>query len=399
MSPTLSPRRPAIIFIFITVTLDVLAMGLVIPVLPPLIAGFRPDQAEGAALYGLFVTVFAVVQFVAAPILGSLSDRFGRRPVILLSNLGLGLDYILMALAQTLPLLLIGRVLSGITSASIATANAYIADVTPPDKRAESFGLLGAAFSLGFILGPAAGGLLGSIDPRMPFWVAAALSLANFCYGYFVLPESLPTERRAAFAWRRANPFASLQWLKRTPGVLGLASVSFLSALAHVVFPATFVLYAYHRYGWDERTVGLTLAFAGVLSAIVQGGLVRKIVPRLGERRALLTGLTLAAIGFVGYGSASSGPMLWLVMPILALWGLANPSLQAIVTRRVGTDEQGRLQGSMAGVVAIAGIVGPYTFTHVYATGIRLDVPGAGFYLAAVLLAIAAVLAERVSRT
>ncbi len=399
MSRPFSPYQPASIFIFITVALDILAIGLIIPVLPPLIAGFRPgDEAAGAALYGLFVTVFAVMQFVASPVLGALSDRFGRRPVILLSNLGLGLDYILMALAQTLPLLLLGRVLSGITSASIATANAYIADVTPADKRAASFGLLGAAFSLGFILGPAAGGLLGSIDPRLPFWVAAGLSLANFCYGYFVLPESLPVERRAAFSWRRANPLASLLWLKRAPGVLGLACVGFLSGLAHVVFPATFVLYAYHRYGWDERTVGFTLAFAGVLSAIVQGGLVRKIVPALGERRALMLGLALGAIGFVGYGAATSGPMLWLAMPVLAFWGLTTPSLQAIVTRRVGVDEQGRLQGAMAGLVAVAGIIGPYTFTHVYATGVRLDVPGAAFFLAAAVLALACLVAERVSR-
>jgi DHA1 family tetracycline resistance protein-like MFS transporter len=395
----LADRRPARMFIFVTVALDILAIGLIIPVLPPLIAGFRPgDAAAGAALYGWFVTVFAVMQFLASPVLGALSDRFGRRPVILLSNLGLGLDYILMAVAQTLPLLLLGRVLAGITSASIATANAYIADVTPPEQRAANYGMLGAAFSLGFILGPAAGGLLGGIDPRLPFWVAAVLSLANFAYGWWVLPESLPRERRSAFSWRRANPLAALLWLKRMPSVLGLAMVGFLSALAHVVFPATFVLYAYHRYGWDERTVGFTLAFVGVLSAIVQGGLVRRIVPRLGERRALILGLSLGALGFVGYGSAESGYWLWATMPILAFWGLATPSLQSLATRRVSVDEQGRLQGALAGLVAVAGVIGPYTFTHVYALGVEQSITGAAFFLAAVVLALAALVAERATR-
>ncbi len=403
MIPAAAPRKAALIFVLVTVALDVLAIGLIIPVLPPLIASFRGDDAAGGvALYGWFVTVFALTQFLAAPVLGALSDRFGRRRVILLSNLGLGLDYILMAVAQTLPLLFLGRVISGVTSASFSAAGAYIADVTPAEKRAAAFGMLGAAFSLGFVIGPAVGGLLGSVDPRLPFWVAAALSLTNFVYGFFVLPESLTEERRQAFAWARANPLATLRWLRDFPQVFGLAGVSFLSALAHVVFPATFVLYAAHRYQWDARTIGFTLAAVGVAGTIVQAALVRRIVPALGERRALLLGLGCGAFGFLAYGYAPTGPWLWGAMPIMAFWGLSNPSIQSLSTRQVGVQEQGRLQGAFTSLAAVAGMVGPYLFTHAYAAGIddRLDfdLPGAAFFVASALLAAAWFLAERVTR-
>jgi len=397
-----APRKAALIFIFVTVALDILAIGLIIPVLPPLIAGFFPSAAQGASVYGWFVTVFALMQFLASPLLGALSDRFGRRPVILLSNLGLGLDYIFMALAQTLPLLFLGRVIGGFTSASIATANAYIADVTPPEKRAASFGMLGAAFGLGFVIGPAVGGLLGSIDARLPFWVAAGLSLTNFFYGLFVLPESLTTGRHHRFEWKRANPIGALLWLKDFPQVFGLAGASFLSVLAHTVFPATFVLYAAHRYGWNERDIGFTLAFVGVLSALVQGGLVRRVIPRIGERRALLAGFGFAVLGFIGYGWAPTGPWLWGVMPLLALWGLAGPSLQSLMTRQIDPTEQGRLQGAIASMGAIAGVIGPYLFTHVYAAGIDpargSQLPGAAYYLAALVVAMALALGYMASR-
>jgi DHA1 family tetracycline resistance protein-like MFS transporter len=402
LTATAAPRKAALIFIFITVALDILAIGLIIPVLPPLIAGFFPNAAEGASVYGWFVTIFALMQFLASPLLGALSDRFGRRPVILLSNLGLGLDYIFMALAQTLPLLFLGRIIGGITSASIATANAYIADVTPPEKRAASFGVLGAAFGLGFVIGPAVGGLLGSIDMRLPFWVAAGLSLANFLYGYFVLPESLPVGRHHRFEWKRANPVGALLWLKDFPQVFGLAGAGFLSVLAHAVFPATFVLYAANRYGWSERDIGFTLAFVGILSALVQGGLVRRIIPLIGERRALLVGFGFAVAGFIGYGWAPTGPWLWAVMPILALWGLAGPSLQSLMTRQIDPTEQGRLQGAIASMGAIAGVIGPYLFTRVYAAGIdpaRTDqLPGAPYYMAAAAVALALMLGYWASR-
>lgn len=402
MTAPAAPRQAALIFVFVTVALDILAIGLIIPVLPPLIAGYFPDAAQGAAAYGWFVTAFALMQFLFSPLLGALSDRFGRRPVILLSNLGLGLDYVLLALAQTLPLLFLGRIIGGITSASIATANAYIADVSPPEKRAASFGLLGAAFGLGFIIGPALGGLLGSIDTRLPFWVAAGLSLLNFCYGWFVLPESLPAGRRHRFEWKRANPIGSLLWLQRFPQVFGLAGASFLSVLAHAVFPAVFVLYAGHRYGWNERDIGFTLAFAGVLSALVQAGLVRRLIPRIGERRALLAGYCFGVLGFIGYGWAPNGPWFWTVMPLLSLWGLAGPSLQALMTRQIDPTEQGRLQGAVASLGAIAGIVGPYVFTRAYAAGIDpargLDMPGLAFYGAAGAVALALLIGHVATR-
>jgi MFS transporter, DHA1 family, tetracycline resistance protein len=394
-----APRKAALIFIFITVALDILAIGLIIPVLPPLIAGFFPNPGEGASVYGWFVTTFALMQFLASPVLGALSDRFGRRKVILLSNLGLGLDYIFMAVAQTLPLLFLGR---GITSASVATANAYIADVTPPEKRAASFGVLGAAFGLGFVIGPGVGGVLGSIDPRLPFWVAAALSLTNFLYGLLVLPESLPERRHHRFEWSRANPVGALVWLWRFPQVFGLAGVSFLSVLAHTVFPAIFVLYATHRYDWSARDIGFTLAFVGILSAIVQAGLVRRIVPWLGERRSLLLGLSFGAVGFIGYGWAPSGVWLWTVMPLLSMWGLANPALQSLMTRQIDPTEQGRLQGAIASLAAVAGIIGPFVFTHVYAAGIdparSYELPGAAFFLASMLLIAGVGLAHLASR-
>ncbi|MFO0995591.1 MAG: MFS transporter, partial [Alphaproteobacteria bacterium] len=254
-------QRAAVIFIFITVVLDVLALGVMIPVLPKLVVTFVDGNVEaGAKVYGVFGIAWALMQFLFSPFLGSLSDRFGRRPVILISNFGLGLDYILMALAPNLAWLFVGRVISGITAATITTAGAYIADVTPPERRAGGFGLIGAAFGIGFVLGPALGGLLGAIDARLPFWAAAGLSLANGLYGLFILPESLPRAKRAAFSWTRANPLGSLALLRSHPVLLGLSGVLFVQNLAHVVLPSTFVLYAIYRYGWDERMVGLTLA-------------------------------------------------------------------------------------------------------------------------------------------
>lgn len=397
------PRRAAVIFIFITIVLDMLALGMIIPVLPGLVVDFLAGDTVGAAhIYGLFGTLWALMQFLASPILGSLSDRFGRRPVILLSNLGLGLDYVLMALAPTLGWLFAGRIISGITAASIPTAGAYIADVTPPEKRAASFGMLGAAFGIGFVLGPALGGVLGSFDPRLPFWVAAGLSLANACYGFLVLPESLAPDRRAPFAWRRANPVASLDWLRRQPALLGLAAVQWLSFLAHEVLPSTFVLYAGYRYGWNERTVGLTLAIVGICSGIVQGGLVGRVVRAIGERAALRIGLVLGAIGFAIYGVAPNGALFWVGIPFMALWGLTGPSVQGLMTRRVSPTEQGRLQGAINSLRGVSGLIGPTLFTTVFAMFIRdragLHLPGAPFLTSALLLVLSLIVAIGVLR-
>lgn len=398
-----APRRAALAFIFITVVLDMLAVGMIIPVLPNLVASFLGgDTVRAAEMYGLFGTIWALMQFLASPVLGALSDRYGRRPIILLSNFGLGLDYVLMALAPSLGWLFAGRVLSGITAASISTAGAYIADVTPPEKRAASFGTLGAAFGLGFVLGPALGGVLGGVDPRLPFWFAAGLSLLNAMYGLFVLPESLPRERRATFSWRRANPVGSLALLRASPGLLGLMAVQFLSSLAHEVLPATFVLYANHRYGWGERAVGLTLAGVGVCSSIVQAGLVRPAVARFGERRVLLTGLFFGAVGFAIYGVAWSGAVFWMGVPAMALWGLTGPAVQGLMTRRVNPSEQGRLQGTYSSLRGIAGMIGPALFTQTFAFFIGVhrgwQLPGAPFLLATLLLAGSLALAVRAVR-
>ena len=395
-------RRAALAFIFFTVLLDILAFGLIIPVLPHLLKSFvGGDIATATQWHGLFATAFMAMQFFCSPIQGALSDHFGRRPVILLSNLGLGIDFLIMALAGSLPLLFIGRVLSGITSASFSTANAYVADVTPPERRAVAFGKIGMAFGLGFMLAPAFGGWLGEVHLRLPFYIAAGLSLANFCYGFFVLPESLPPERRAPFSWAKANPLASLQLLRRHPELFGLASVAFLMGFAHLVYPTTFVLYADYRYHWGSGMVGWTLLIVGVLAIIVQGGLIKRIVAALGERRAVLFGLACGALGFLCYGLAPTGWWFWAAMPIAALWGVAGPSSQAIMTRHVEPHEQGKLQGALGGLNSIAGMVAPLVFTQVFARVVQTGQhfwAGATFWLASLLLLVGLVAAWRVTR-
>lgn len=397
------PRQAAIVFIFITVVVDVLALGIIIPVLPKLVEGFLGgDTARAAEYYGLFGTVWALMQFVFAPVLGALSDRFGRRPVILLSCLGLGLDYILMALAPTLWWLFVGRVISGITAASFPTAGAYIADVTPPEKRAASFGIIGAAWGLGFVMGPALGGALGVVNPRLPFWVAAVLTLLNALYGLFVLPESLAPESRKGFAWSRANPVGSLILLRSHPELLGLASVNFIYLLAHQALPSVFVLYTSFRYGWNERTMGLSLALIGVLNIIVQAGLVKQIVARFGERLTLFAGLFCGAMGFAIYGLAPVGILFLSAMPVFALMGLFGPAAQGLMTRRVSPSEQGQLQGANSSLMGITGLIGPGLFTLTFASfiGAHRDwrLPGAPFLLAAILMIIALGVASQVTR-
>jgi MFS transporter, DHA1 family, tetracycline resistance protein len=396
-------REAAFAFIFATVLLDMLAIGIVIPVLPKLVVDFvGGDTEEAAKIFGLFGTAWALMQFFFSPLQGALSDSFGRRTLILISNFGVGLDYVLMALAPTLQWLFVGRVISGITAASIATAYAYVADVTPPDKRAARFGLLGAAFGAGFVLGPALGGLAGGISPRLPFWIAAGLSLANAGYGLFILPESLPRSRRAAFSWARANPFGALVLLRSHAELFGLAFVNFLGNLAHAVLPSIGVLYMLYRYGWNERTVGLTLAVVGAASIIVQGGVVGAATKRIGERAALMVGLSFGVVGFLVFALAQTGWEFWLGIPLLALWGLEGPACLALMSRFVGAEEQGRLQGANSSVTGIANLFGPALFTQIFAVAIGggrdWGLIGAPFILAALLLLAAAVAAWWVTR-
>src|SRR5215475_10851983 len=344
----LSPARgAAVAFIFVTILLDTLALGIIIPILPKLIESFVDnDTANAARIYGLFGTAWAVMQFFFSPVLGSLSDRFGRRPVVLLSNFGLALDYVVMALASSLTWLFIGRLISGITSASISTAFAYIADITAPEKRAAVFGKIGVAFGAGFIFGPALGGLLGDSDPRLPFWVAAALSFANTLYGLFILPESLPKERRSPWHWKSANPLGALRLLTSDRVLAGLSLANFFAQLAHVSLPSVFVLYAGYRYGWDAKTVGLTLALVGVCQMVVQGGAVGPIVRRFGERTALFFGLACGAVGFFIFAVTSNGYLSWAGIPMMALWGVAGAATQALATQLVTPEQQGQLQGA-----------------------------------------------------
>jgi DHA1 family tetracycline resistance protein-like MFS transporter len=400
-TPATPARRAATIFIFITVLLDVLALGVVIPVLPHLIEHLEGgDTARAAQIVGIFGTTWAAMQFLCSPVLGALSDRFGRRPIVLLSNLGLGLDYIVMALAPTIGWLFVGRIINGITASSIVTALAYLADVTPGESRAKAFGRIGAAFGLGFIIGPALGGALSAISPRLPFWVAAAFSLLNFTYGLFVLPESLPPERRTPFSWQRANPMGSLRLLRSQPQLFGFATIHFLYYLAHQSLQTVFVLYTAYRYNWGVADVGWALAAVGVVIAIVQGALVGPVVTAFGERATLVSGLALGALGFAIYGFAPTGWWFGVGIPIMALFGLYGPAAQGMMTRRVGHGQQGQLQGALNSVVGIAGILGPFIFSGVFshfidARGVQLA--GAPYLVASAMLAASAVLAIRVT--
>jgi DHA1 family tetracycline resistance protein-like MFS transporter len=396
-------RKAALGFIFATALMDVLAIGIIIPVLPHLIENFvNGDTAVAAKWVGIFGAVWAMMQFIFSPIMGSLSDRFGRRPVLLISSFGLAADYVVMAVAPGVAWLLLGRVLSGITASSFSTAGAYIADVTPPEKRAQGYGLIGAAFGVGFVVGPALGGLLGSIDLRLPFWVAAALAAANWLYGFFILPESLPRERRAKFDWTKANPLGSLKLLRSHPELFSLAVVLFLFYLAHQVLQSVFVLYTGYRYEWTARDVGWNLMAVGVGAIIVQALLVKPVVARFGERGALLTGLLCGATGFTIYGLAPTGLIFWGALPIFALMNLVGPGVNGMMSKRVSPSEQGRLQGANSSNMAVAGMIGPILFTTVFAASIRgqgpWHQPGAAPYLAGLLLLVAFLLACRIPK-
>jgi DHA1 family tetracycline resistance protein-like MFS transporter len=397
---TQAPNNAAVAFIFVTVLLDMLALGVVVPILPKLIESFvGNDTASAARFFGLFGTVWALMQFLFQPVVGSLSDRFGRRPVVLLSNFGLAADYVLMALAPSLWWLFIGRMISGVTSSSISTAFAYIADTTPPEKRAAVFGKIGVAFGAGFILGPALGGLFGDASPRLPFWIAAGLSFLNWLYGLLILPESLPKARRSASHWRSANPVGALRLLRTDRVLMGLSLANFFAQLAHVVLPSVFVLYAGYRYGWDVKTVGLVLAAVGLLSMVVQGLAIGPIVKSFGERSALLFGLACGSLGLFIYGAAPTGLWFCLGLPVNALWGVAGAATQAMTTRRVSPEQQGQLQGATSSVQSVSQMVGPFLFTLIFAYFIGdsapVKLPGAPFLLAGALLALALAIAAR----
>ncbi|MDT9599414.1 TCR/Tet family MFS transporter [Sphingosinicella rhizophila] len=388
---------PAIAFIFVTAVLDVMAMGIIIPVLPVLVEQFTGSNAAAGIYNGLFVTLWAAMQFIFSPVIGSLSDRFGRRPVILISAAGLAVDFALMALAPNLWWLAAARILGGITSSSFTTVFAYMADITEPEKRARAYGLIGAAFSAGFVAGPLIGGVLGEFGPRIPFWAAAALSSLAFLYGLFVLPESLAPEKRMAFSWRRANPFGALRLLRSHHELTGLSIVNFLLYFAHHLFSAVFVLYAAYRYGWGAMEVGILLALVGALDMVVQGILVGPAVKRWGDRKVMVFGLAAGAVGIACMGLAPTGWLFTLAMFPNALWGLAMPTIQSLMTRLVSESEQGQLQGANMSVASIAGAMSPLFFGFVYSVSVGekplLPLPGASFLIAAAIMSGAALLA------
>jgi DHA1 family tetracycline resistance protein-like MFS transporter len=395
-------RRAALPFIFITVMLDMLALGLIAPVLPKLILDFLGGNTASAANWiGWFGTIFAAMQFFFSPVIGVLSDRFGRRPVILLSNFGLGLDYIVMALAPTIGWLFLGRIISGITASSVPTAMAYIADVVPKDKRAGAFGMIGVAFGLGFILGPAVGGPLGDISPRLPFWVAAGFSLANWLYGYFFVPESLAREHRQPFRLRRANPIGSLALLRSHPELWKLTTLQFLAYVSHEVF-VIWALYAMYRFAWNQSMIGISLAIVGICTAAISGGLTGRVVAWLGERRTLYIGQFFGAVGMVIAGIARSGPIYLASIPVISMWNISFPAAQGMMTHRVSEREQGELQGAIQSLRSIAFVIGPYLFSGTFAWFINpkhtLHLPGAPYFLAAALLFTAMLLATRVEQ-
>jgi MFS transporter, DHA1 family, tetracycline resistance protein len=393
---------PGVGFVFATVFLDMLGFGIAAPVLPKLALGLNGgDATRAATLVGACGSIFALMQFACAPALGVLSDWVGRRPVIVLSNLGLGLDSLVTALAPNAGWLFAGRLVAGITSASTATASAYVADVSRPQERAAGFGLIGAAFGCGFVAGPALGGVLGTIDPRLPFWCAGALSLTNALYGIVVLPESLPRERRRSANWRRANPLGALALLRSRAQIGGLAAVAFLTLVAGTAPASVYVLFAGGRFGWDARASGLSLTFLGICSALVQAALVKPVIARLGERGTLLAGLLCGACGMALFGAAPTAVTFIAAIPLMALWGLAPAAAQGLMAHRVDASEQGELQGALGSLNGLASLLGPVLFATIYARSLALRVTwgsGIAWLCAAALLLAAAAAALRVGR-
>lgn len=391
---------PALAFIFITLLLDVTGIGIIIPIFPKLIEQLIDGNISQAARYGGFLSfAYALMQFIFSPVLGGLSDRYGRRPVLLFSLFGFGIDYLFQGFAPTIEWLFVGRILAGITGASFTTANAYIADISTPEKRAQNFGLVGAAFGVGFILGPALGGFLGRFGPRIPFFVSAGLTLLNFVYGLFVLPESLAPENRRPFNWKRANPIGSLLNLKRYPVILGLVASLVLIYIAGFAVQGTWTFYTMEKFKWDEETVGLSLAAIGLSFAIVQGGLSRIIIPKLGQERSVYVGLLFSALGFLLFAFASQSWMMFAFLGVYALGGIAGPSVQGIISNQVLPSEQGEIQGALTSLTSVTSIAGPVIMTGLfsYFTGPTAPTyfPGAPFALGAVLILLSAALARR----
>ena len=396
----LGKSKYALNFIFLTLLIDITGLGIIIPVMPKLIGQLTGEGLSVASEYGGWLTfAYAFMQFIFAPILGNLSDKYGRRPVLLLSLLGFGIDYLFLAFAPSIFWLFVGRIIAGIAGASMTTAMAYIADVSAPEKRAQNFGIVGAAFGLGFIIGPVLGGVLGQFGTRIPFFAAAGLALLNFLYGYFILPESLTKENRRPFNFKTANAWASLARLKRYPKVLSLAGALVLVYLASYALQSVWTYYNMYKFGWTEALVGYSLGFVGITIAVVQGGLIRIIIPKLGQERSLYIGLALYSFGYVLFAFASESWMMFAFMIPYSLGGIAGPALQGIMSNQVPPNEQGELQGTLTGLMSLTAIFGPLLMTHLFSafTGKQayIEFPGAPFLVGAVLLLASSIWAYR----
>ena len=394
----MSTRKAAIGFIFVTLLIDVIGWGIIIPVMPTLISTMEHvEVGDASSLNGWMLFAFSLTQFLFAPLVGNLSDKYGRRPILLVSLFGFGLDYILMSWAPSIEWLFLGRVIAGITGASFTTASAYIADISDDKNRAQNFGMIGAAFGMGFILGPIIGGLLGSFGPRVPFIAAAALCFLNWLYGYFILPESLSKDHRRELDWKRANPIGSLMHLKKYPDVSYLLVAMVLVYLAAHAVQSNWSFYTIERFGWGEGMIGVSLGVVGLLVGIVQGGLTRVINPKLGNARSIYIVLSLYAIGMLLFGLATSGWMMLVFLVPYCLGGIAGPALQATITSEVDVREQGELQGALTSLMSATSIIGPPMMTNLFAWSIRpgspIYLPGAPFFLGSLLLVISAVIA------
>ena len=393
-------RQAALGFIFVTLLIDVIGFGIIIPVIPKLISQLVQGSLSDASRYGGWLMfAFSIMQFLFSPVLGNLSDRFGRRPVLLISLFGFALDYLFVAFAPTLAWLFVGRLIAGITGASMTTATAYIADISTPEKRTQNFGMVGAAFGLGFIIGPVIGGVLGQFGPRVPFLAAAGLTLINWLYGYFILPESLAPENQRPFSWKRANPIGSLLQLKRYPVIIGLVScLIFIYIGAHAT-QSTWAYYTMEKFKWNEAWVGYSLGAVGLMVALVQGGLIRFINPVLGPKRSVYWGLALYTFGFILFAFATKSWMMFAFLVPYCLGGIAGPAVQGIISGQVPANEQGELQGALTSLVSLTSIIGPPLMTNLFAyftsSSAPIYFPGAPFLMGAFLTLISLLLATR----
>jgi len=399
-----SNRKAAIGFIFVTILIDVTGWGIVIPVFPTLIGDLTHGNISSITRWGGWLTTaYAIMQFLFAPVLGNLSDQYGRRPVLLASLFGFGVDYIFLVFAPTIWWLFLGRIIAGITGASFTTASAYIADISSHEDRAKNFGMIGAAFGLGFIVGPAIGGLLGGFGPRVPFMVAACLTLLNWLYGYFVLPESLPLDRRRKFEWKRANPVGSLLHLNKYSGIWGLVISLMLVYIAAHAVQSTWSFFTIERFHWSPKMIGISLAAVGLLVGIVQGGLIRVIHPKLGNERSVYVGLCMYAIGLLLFAFATQSWMMFAFLVPYCLGGIGTPALQAIISNHVPANEQGELQGGLTSLISITTIIGPLVMTSLFAYFTQPKAPvhfsGAAFLLGSVLMLVSAIVAYLVLKT